>query len=258
MTQHATNKPAVTASISLGAEGYAADQWPALSGGFLDGAHSPQNVAFYSFCLGALFMAFVGCIVYSVLPLQLSVYLTTLMLFHFLEYFATALWNTPKVNLDSFLIDHSTAYHVANGAGILEFVVEWLLTPEWKQLGWWTLLGFLLVCMGQWARTQAMATAGRSFNHQVQARRLHDHQLVTHGIYSWMRHPSYFGFYFWALGTQLMLANPFSFVAFLFVLHRFFADRIAYEERALLRFFGQDYYAYKQRVGTMMPFIYGC
>jgi protein-S-isoprenylcysteine O-methyltransferase len=73
-----------------------------------------------------------------------------------------------------------------------------------------------------------------------------------------MRHPSYFGFYFWALGTQLMLTNPFSFVAFLFILHRFFADRIAIEERALLRFFGQEYYEYMQRVGTMMPFISGC
>ncbi|KAI8056699.1 Isoprenylcysteine carboxyl methyltransferase family-domain-containing protein [Syncephalis plumigaleata] len=262
LTQHpttATTKPVeFTSNISLNTDNNAADQWPVLSDGFLDGEHSPQNVAFYSFCLGALFMMFIGFIVCSILPRQLSVYLATLMLFHFMEYFATALWNTSKVNLDSFLIDHSTAYHVANGAGILEFVIEWLLTPEWKHIGWWTIAGFLLVVIGQVARTLAMATAGRSFNHQVQSRRRLDHQLITWGIYSWMRHPSYFGFYFWALGTQLMLANPFSFVAFLFVLHRFFADRIAFEERALLRFFGQDYYEYKQRVGTMIPFIYGC
>ncbi|KAI9594253.1 Isoprenylcysteine carboxyl methyltransferase family-domain-containing protein [Syncephalis fuscata] len=249
--QHLNNvntaqRPEFLTYLNLNTEKDESTEWSLLK-------HSPQNVAFYSFCLGALFMISIEFFIHSTLPSQLSVYLAALSLFHFLEYFSTALWNTSKVNLDSFLIDHSTAYHMANGAGIIEFTVEYLLTPEWKHIGW-----IFIVIIGQVARTLAMATAGRSFNHQVQSRRQSDHQLITHGIYGWMRHPSYFGFYFWALGTQLMLANPFSFIAFLFVLHRFFADRVAYEERALLRFFGQDYYAYKQRVGTMMPFIRGC
>jgi hypothetical protein len=103
-TTASTAKPEFISHISLNNDNNTTDQWPALSDGFLDGEHSPQNVAFYSFCLGALFMMFIGFFIYSVLPRQLCVYLAILMLFHFLEYFATALWNTPKVNLDCKLV----------------------------------------------------------------------------------------------------------------------------------------------------------
>jgi protein-S-isoprenylcysteine O-methyltransferase Ste14 len=45
-------------------------------------------------------------------------------------------------------------------------------------------------------------------------------------IHSYMRHPSYFGFFYWALGTQLLLCNPVSAVAFSIFLWRFFNHRI--------------------------------
>lgn len=43
---------------------------------------------------------------------------------------------------------------------------------------------------------------------------------------SWFRHPSYAGFFYWALGTQLVLQNPISFVLYLVILWRFFYRRI--------------------------------
>jgi protein-S-isoprenylcysteine O-methyltransferase len=224
----------------------------------LDGKHSPQNVAFYSFGLGMTFILGFQLAFSYYLPSALGIYISALSLFHFLEYFSTALWNGRKVKLSSFLLDHSTAYHTANAAGIIECLVEWLLTPELKQFGWWTVLGALMVIIGQTARTLAMATAGASFNHMVQSQREHQQTLITHGIYGWMRHPSYFGFYMWAVGTQIMVANPFSLVAFTIILHRFFSERIIFEEKTLLRFFGKEYADYKRRVGTMMPFIRGC
>lgn len=33
--------------------------------------------------------------------------------------------------------------------------------------------------------------------------KLKEHQLVKTGIYAWSRHPSYAGFVWWALGTQV-------------------------------------------------------
>ena len=39
---------------------------------------------------------------------------------------------------------------------------------------------------------------------------------------------------------------------------RFFKDRIFEEEIYLLDFFGEDYVNYQNRVGTGLPFIYGC
>jgi len=88
----------------------------------------------------------------------------------------------------------------------------------------------------------------------------------------WFRHPSYAGFYYWALGTQLILQNPLTFVLFTILLWRFFyyrtrgsfsfsatfvfdTDLALAEEKALVKFFGDDYIRYKRRVGTKIPFV---
>jgi protein-S-isoprenylcysteine O-methyltransferase Ste14 len=47
---------------------------------------------------------------------------------------------------------------------------------------------------------EAEATFG---DHSISFNKLASHQLVTTGIYSWSRHPSYAGFYWWAIGTQV-------------------------------------------------------
>lgn len=44
--------------------------------------------------------------------------------------------------------------------------------------------------------------------------------------FSYSRHPSYVGFFYWAICTQLLLGNVVSAVAFVFVLSRFFSARI--------------------------------
>lgn len=43
-----------------------------------------------------------------------------------------------------------------------------------------------------------------------------------------MRHPSYFGFSWFALGAQLLLVNPICLVAYVFALRAFFHTRIQY------------------------------
>ncbi|GKT88201.1 isoprenylcysteine carboxyl methyltransferase [Colletotrichum tofieldiae] len=99
-----------------------------------------------------------------------------------------------------------------------------------------------------------MVTAGQSFNHTVQHYRAESHTLVTSGVYGWFRHPSYFGFFWWAIGTQLVMGNLLSLVAYAGVLWYFFSKRIRHEEHLLVRFFGQDYVDYRKRVGIMIPF----
>lgn len=67
----------------------------------------------------------------------------------------------------------------------------------------------------------------------VASRKRDEHQLVTDGVYAWFRHPSYAGFYYWALGTQIVLQNPISFVGFAIVLGRFFYTRTRGEQFVL-------------------------
>lgn len=86
--------------------------------------------------------------------------------------------------------------------------------------------GAALVFGGQVVRTLAMATAAQSFTHFVSSSKKDDHVLVTHGIYSWSRHPSYVAFFYWAVGTQVLLANPVAAIGFARVLWTFFNSRI--------------------------------
>ena len=81
---------------------------------------------------------------------------------------------------------------------------------------------------GQAFRALAMVHAN-SFSHIVKAVKHDDHTLVTTGVYAYSRHPSYVGFFYWAIATQLLLGNIVSTLAFVFVLNRFFTARIESE-----------------------------
>ncbi|OBZ82331.1 Protein-S-isoprenylcysteine O-methyltransferase [Choanephora cucurbitarum] len=221
-----------------------------------DGENTPQNIAVYGFLLGMLCCAgFMFAILASTAIPQFGLFLSALALFHFLEYLATALFNADKLTLDSYLINHSTHYHAAHAAALIEFLVEYYFFPRYKQFGWLNYLGLLLVLMGQLCRTIAMFSARHNFSHHIADYKAHDHVLVKHGIYSVMRHPSYFGFYWWALGVQILLMNPICFGLFVYWLQRFFSERIQYEEHTLDRFFGQEWKEYKQKTPTLMPYI---
>ena len=83
------------------------------------------------------------------------------------------------------------------------------------------------------------------------------HRLVTHGVYAWLRHPAYFGWFWWSVGTQLLLCNPVCVFAYAYASYRFFRNRIPYEEQHLLRMFPNDEYAaYRRRTVIGIPFLW--
>lgn len=192
---------------------------------------------------------------------NISGYIISLSVFHFLEFFTTAKFNPGKVSSESFLINNGRGYVSAHAFAVLEAVVEYIIFPTWKST-WFSytntiivIFGLILIIMGQIIRSLSMITAGQSFSHTVKTKMISDHKLITTGIYSFMRHPSYFGFFWWAIGTQLLLLNPISLVTFILVLWNFFNKRIIFEERFLVKFFGVDYLKYKVKVGVGIPFI---
>lgn len=76
---------------------------------------------------------------------------------------------------------------------------------ELKQLKWLSCVGLLMVLCGEGLRKAAMLTAGSNFNHIVQNEKAQSHVLVTSGVYSYFRHPSYVGWFYWSTGTQVRL-----------------------------------------------------
>lgn len=100
-----------------------------------------------------------------------------------------------------------------------------------------------------------MAQAGTNFAHIPAREKKQGHVLVTWGVYAYFRHPSYFGFFWWAVGTQILVGNKICALGYTVVLWQFFRKRIHAEEGFLVSFFGEDYVEFKKRTGTGIPFI---
>ncbi|KAL7410363.1 Isoprenylcysteine carboxyl methyltransferase family-domain-containing protein [Mrakia frigida] len=182
------------------------------------------------------------------------------------EYMVTSLWNPSKVSVDSFLLNNGHSYHVAHLVGILEYILETRYFPSTssssfyfltfiRRRQWIRYLGLLLVVGGQIVRSLAMIHASHSFSHHIAYKKKDDHSLVTTGIYAYSRHPSYAGFFWWAVGTQLLLGNSFATFAFALFLWRWFFARIGEEERLLVRFFGDEYVKYREKVLSGLPLL---
>jgi protein-S-isoprenylcysteine O-methyltransferase len=187
----------------------------------------------------------------------LPTYAVFISLFHFLEYYITATYQPARVTDDSFVLDNP-GYKIAHTVALIEYLVELYFIPNLKSnstLQYVSLIGLIIVFISQLIRTLAMRTAGMNFSHLIKNHKEDHHQLVTHGVYAIFRHPSYFGFFYWALGTQILLLNPVSFILFAFLLHDFFGSRIPYEEYHLIKFFGNDYLQYRTKSYIAIPFI---
>ncbi|CAA15725.1 protein-S isoprenylcysteine O-methyltransferase Mam4 [Schizosaccharomyces pombe] len=229
------------------------------------------SIAVASICLTS---AFLGCVfglgffVWIIYGYSIGGFFAFLSLFHLLEFYITARFQGSQLSWDSFILNNGKAYWLAMLVGLLECllsggksfakVINCLRFPSFLinfifSVYQTSALGFL--CLGQYLRSSAMVQAGQSFSHIVASKRNKDHLLVTDGIYAYVRHPSYVGFFIWALGTQMLLGNFVSTLLFSLVLWKFFSQRITTEEAYLVSFFGDSYEQYRKKVPSGIPLI---
>ena len=244
-----------------------------------NGRRSLSSIAMQAFSLG---FALALCTMTTVFLVKdgrtvwrLPAFFACLSAFHFLEFWTTAKFNMPAARASSFLLRNGTAYTFAHGLATTEIIVSFFL-PSYQSLlvnPFSMTLGAILVILGQLLRSAAMAEAGTNFNHTPAKIKKEGHVLVTTGVYAWLRHPSYCAFFWWAIGTQVLVGNKISFVGYLFVLWNFFRRRIrgelgfrhectqsfanpqVAEEMTLVDFFGSDYEEYRKRTPTGIPFV---
>lgn len=187
--------------------------------------------------------------------LRVVVYTALNCIFHLLEFFITALCNTEEVDDDSFILADADLYY-AYAASLAEGALKCI---QWRYgFGFslrFFLVGLCILLFGQLCRSLAMHTAGVSFHHYVQREPSDKRKLVTWGIYKYMRHPSYFGYIWWFIGSQVLLQNPVVGCLGTIKLHQFFKNRISYEEEYLVAFFGREYEDYRSKTSTQIPFI---
>ncbi|OGO15050.1 MAG: hypothetical protein A2Y93_14035 [Chloroflexi bacterium RBG_13_68_17] len=117
--------------------------------------------------------------------------------------------------------------------------------PAWLR---WAGLALGLLSLALWVWTQQ--ALGAHWSAQLQLRQ--DHQLITTGPYTHVRHPLYTAMVGWAVGLALVTAN-WIFVGLAALSAAVFFVRVPREEQMMLERFGDDYRSYMQRTGRVLP-----
>lgn len=185
---------------------------------------------------------------------QIIFILAILVLYSVAEYLIHKAIHPESTDTGSFLI--TKPYLIAYSCGMIEYVIGQYFFPFKSN---WSnpikIFGIICIIIGLYIRFAAILTAQKSFTHRLRYRKTEEHKLITHGIYHYIRHPGYFGFFVFALGTQIFYLNPISVAGFTYVLWHFFNDRIISEENALIFMFGDEYVKYKEVTPTWIPLI---
>ena len=125
------------------------------------------------------------------------------------------------------------------------------------------------VIVGEVIRKTAIIQLGSNFTLKVRIKRNVQQKLITDGIYGLvityivlimiylrkMRHPSYLGWYLWAMGMMLLIGNVGCFLICMISVNIFFRVRVRMEDYYLYEFFGDDYLMYRVKTRSGIPFV---
>jgi protein-S-isoprenylcysteine O-methyltransferase Ste14 len=112
-------------------------------------------------------------------------------------------------------------------------------------------LGAVVFALSLWLFYRTHRDLGRFWSMALEVRQTH--QLVTSGVYSYVRHPMYSAFFLWALAQALLLPNWIAGPAGIVGFGTLFCFRIRREERMMEAKFGDAYREYAARTPRLVP-----
>lgn len=135
------------------------------------------------------------------------------------------------------------------------------IVPAWTdRIGFWVIdgdvcrwIGVALFAFGCWLRIWPVYVLGNRFSGLVAIQQ--GHTLVTTGVYSVVRHPSYLGLIISTAGWSLAFRSIAGLILVAFMLVPV-VGRMNAEENLLASEFGAEYDAYRARTSRMLPHIY--
>jgi protein-S-isoprenylcysteine O-methyltransferase Ste14 len=104
------------------------------------------------------------------------------------------------------------------------------------------MIGLVLILLGILIRLVAIRHMG-NFMFQID----HPNKIVTDGIYTYIRHPSYVGSFLVFIGLSIISLHA----AFLYLVFAFYLSRVAQEESLLMNY--TEYVDYVKRSGMFIP-----
>ena len=113
--------------------------------------------------------------------------------------------------------------------------------------------GVALMVFALWLFYRAHADLGQNWSITLEIRK--GHQLVTQGVYRFVRHPMYASFWLWSLAQGLMLENWLAGWSYFVGFAPMYFLRVPREEQMMCESFGQEYLDYMRRSGRLIPRI---
>ena len=115
-------------------------------------------------------------------------------------------------------------------------------------------LGLVAACGFLWLFRRSHKDLGRNWSVTLEVRE--GHQLVTQGVYAFVRHPMYASFFLWGIAQALLIPNWIAGLAGLTAVAALYAVRQEKEEAMMRETFGAQYDAYCQRTRRLIPGVF--
>jgi len=118
--------------------------------------------------------------------------------------------------------------------------------PTWA--GW---AGVLLIILALIVFWRAHVDLKTNWSPSLEIRE--KHELITRGIYGYIRHPMYASQWLWVIAQPLLLQNWLAGWLDLFIFIIFYVLRVRAEEKLMIDTFGDQYRDYMKKVGGVFP-----
>lgn len=113
--------------------------------------------------------------------------------------------------------------------------------------------GSAVMVASLWLFWRSHVDLGQNWSVSLELRE--DHQLVSDGVYRWIRHPMYASIWLWGLAQGTMLANWLAGWSVIPAFAAMYYIRVPREERLMCDEFGDGYREYARQTGRVFPRI---
>lgn len=181
------------------------------------------------------------------MEVNIGVFYFVLLLYHIPEYIIHKKLHPKETSSKNFLFSYD--YVIFYMLSMLEVAIgrECLEDIHQAIYIYTCILGLLIIIMGFIIRGAAIYQMGKTYNHYITVKPYQEN-IITNGIFRYMRHPCYVAFFLIQVGLQIYIQNAISTILFAAKLHNFFKFRIQREEKILMAHFPEEYQKYKDEV----------
>jgi protein-S-isoprenylcysteine O-methyltransferase Ste14 len=158
-------------------------------------------------------------------------------------------------------VKRDTETHLGQSLGLLFALLAAFLLPRLSVFSFvnftpvspeLSIVGIVLCLVGFAILMSARRTLGKNWSQTVATKE--DHELITSGLYRYVRHPMYAGGFIAAIGSAITAGGAFVFL--LLLLTPLFIWRTGAEDKLMAQQFPNEFPAYKRMTKKLIPFVW--